>query len=132
MFGFYVTILSKYYTLTTPQQVKNGMIMASTIAASKAGTGSVDDEKNLLWSKGQLINDVSVKELVGLSTHIGQNNKLVEEGIFKMGDYTIVAIPSIIVPNPKTLVGMGDTISSLSLVGAGNFNDLDIEHLSEI
>lgn len=49
-----------------------------------------------------------------------------------MGDMTIVCVPSIIIPNPKTLVGMGDTISSLSLVGAGNYNDLDMEHAAEI
>lgn len=52
------------------------MLMAATVAASKCGVGNVDDEKNLLWSRGQLINEVSVKELVGLSKHIGCNNKL--------------------------------------------------------
>lgn len=41
-------------------------------------------------------------------------------GICQVGEFTIIATPSIIIPKPKTLVGMGDTISSLSIVGSGN------------
>lgn len=96
------------------------MILAATIAAAKALTGNVDDEKNLMAAKGEKVGEIGAKELCELSKHIGNGNKLIEEGICQVGDLIIVATPSIIIPKPKTLVGMGDTISSLSIVGAGN------------
>jgi ADP-dependent phosphofructokinase/glucokinase len=44
--------------------------------------------------------------------------QLVEEGIFENDEIEIIAVPTIIIDKPITLVGMGDTISSISLVGA--------------
>ena len=46
------------------------------------------------------------------------SNKLMEEGIFINDEIEIIAVPTIIIDNPVTLVGMGDTISSISLVAA--------------
>lgn len=45
-------------------------------------------------------------------------NNILEEGIFTNADIEIIAVPTIIIDHPITLVGMGDTISSISLVGA--------------
>lgn len=64
MFGFYISFLTKHYKLTTPEQVRNGMIMAATIAAAKAKTGNVDVENNLMAAKGELVGEVGIKELV--------------------------------------------------------------------
>jgi ADP-dependent phosphofructokinase/glucokinase len=41
-----------------------------------------------------------------------------EEGIFVNNELEIIAVPTIIIDKPITLVGMGDTISSISLVAA--------------
>ena len=40
------------------------------------------------------------------------------DGIYEGNEFDVIAIPTIIVPKPKTLVGMGDTISSISLIAA--------------
>jgi ADP-dependent phosphofructokinase/glucokinase len=52
-----------------------------------------------------------------LSKEEGQNN-IKDHGIFIGKKYDVVAIPSKIIDKPITLVGMGDTISSLSLIGS--------------
>jgi len=41
-----------------------------------------------------------------------------ETGIVSNDKYDLIAVPTILIDKPKTLVGMGDTISSISLVGA--------------
>ena len=52
-----------------------------------------------------------------MSLEFGENN-LIEEGIFTNNTIEIIAVPTIIIDKPITLVGMCDTISSISLVGA--------------
>ena len=41
-----------------------------------------------------------------------------ETGIFNTPEFDLIAVPTILIEKPVTLVGMGDTISSISLVGA--------------
>ena len=37
------------------------MILASTIAAGKAGTGTIEVEANLLWAHGHTVHDHSLR-----------------------------------------------------------------------
>ena len=43
---------------------------------------------------------------------------LAAAGITEYRGFDLIAVPTILIEKPLTLVGMGDTISSLSLVGA--------------
>lgn len=120
MFGLYIT-LQKRGHLISPIKNRNGMQLAAVIAAAKAGTGSINEKSALLWAKDKEVSDVGINELKSLSDEVGKTlgaNELVAEGIFTNDELEIIAIPSIIIDNPVTLVGMGDTISSISLVGA--------------
>ena len=120
MFGLYITLQKRGYKIS-PIQNRKGMQLAANIAASKAGTGSIDSKDVLLWSKDQLVSDIGLKELNNLSELIKKefgSNNLLEEGIFMNDEIEIIAVPTIIIKNPVTLVGMGDTISSVSLVAA--------------
>jgi ADP-dependent phosphofructokinase/glucokinase len=120
MFGLYITIQKKGFKIS-PLQNRKGMQLAANIAATKAGTGTINSHDILLWSKDQQVSEIGLNELKNLSETVqdifGANN-LLEEGIFTNNDIEIIAIPTIIIENPITLVGMGDTISSVSLVGA--------------
>ena len=119
-FGLYITIQKKGYR-DTPRQTRNGMTLAATIAASKASTGSIEKEENLLCAAGKTIGAVSEKEIRALSAYFAREygeSRLADQGIHEAEDFDVVAVPTIIVEDPVTLVGMGDTISSLSLVGA--------------
>ncbi|MEA2042886.1 MAG: ADP-dependent glucokinase/phosphofructokinase [Bacteroidota bacterium] len=120
MFGLYVTIQRKGFVVT-PRQNREGMQLAAVIAASKASTGAVDDYDALLSAKDEKVSDISLGELHNLSDYISKefgDNQLSETGIFEADTFDLIAVPSIIIDKPVTLVGMGDTISSVSLVGA--------------
>ncbi len=120
MFGLYVTLQKKGYQLS-PIQNRKGMQLAANVAASKAGTGDINSFDILLWSKDKEVSDIGLNELKSLSETVSQKfgtNNLIEDGIFTDDSVEIIAVPTIIIDKPITLVGMGDTISSISLVGA--------------
>ena len=113
MFGLYVTLQDTGFKIKPEQNLK-GMITAATIAAAKAGTGTID---NLLFAHGNTVSDVGLIEASGLATSIGQND-LDVNGITRYRQWDLVVVPTILIEKPVTLVGMGDTISSISLVAA--------------
>jgi ADP-dependent phosphofructokinase/glucokinase len=97
------------------------MVFAATLAAAKAGTGSLEKEENLLWAHGREVSDHSLKELKALSDYLQMTYGIASfesSGIAQTPDFRVVAVPTILIEKTVTLVGMGDTISSLSLVGA--------------
>ena len=120
MFGLYVTLQQKEYKITPEQNLK-GMQLAAVIAAAKAGTGAIDKQEALLWAKDLEVSDVGLNELQALSNAINKEDKtdsFMETGIFSTPEFDLIAVPTILIDKPVTLVGMGDTISSISLVGA--------------
>ncbi len=124
MFGLYITLLkpaSQGPKAFDPEANRAGMAFAATVAAAKAGTGSIEDAKNLLWAHGREVADHSLKELNALDAYITQTHGvsgLAQTGIAHCDGFVVVAVPTILIDKPVTLVGMGDTISSLSLLGA--------------
>ena len=94
------------------------------MAAGKAGTGAIDTPAALLWALGKDVSDVGLGELKRLAALPelggagGADGTLLTTGIFEGADFDVIAVPTILVDRPVTLVGMGDTISSVSLVAA--------------
>ncbi len=120
MFGLYLTIQKRDF-MVGAEESRNGMQLAAVIAATKAGTGAIDSEEVLLWAKDRAVSDIGLQELKALSDHISKNfgaNELPEKGIWANNEFELIAVPTILIDKPVTLVGMGDTISSISLVAA--------------
>jgi ADP-dependent phosphofructokinase/glucokinase len=120
MFGLYVTLQKGGFKVSTEQN-RNGMQLAATVAAAKAGTGAINEKDVLLWAKDHEVSDVGLKELDLLSSVVQEtfgSHQLMETGIYTNEELEIIAVPTILIEKPVTLVGMGDTISSVSLVGA--------------
>ena len=120
MFGLYITLQKKDFSLT-PVQNRNGMQLAAVIAAAKAGTGAINSRDVLLWAADRDVSDKGLDELKALAELVEADfgpNDLMNSGIYENGEIEIIAVPTILIDNPVTLVGMGDTISSISLVGA--------------
>lgn len=113
MYGLYLTLQDKDFHIT-PSQNLAGMMTASTLAAVKARTGSIAEPAPDVAE----ISDVGLIELDSLATHLGQPT-LSQTGIGHYLKWDIIAVPTILVENPVALVGMGDTISSISLISAG-------------
>lgn len=116
MFGLYLTLQDKDFPVT-PRQNRNGMCLAATVAAGKAGTGNLNQKENLLWAKGHDVCDCGLDCLRKIAAVI-RNDDFVAEGIGSYQGFDVIAVPTILVEKPVTLVGMGDTISSVSLIGA--------------
>ena len=93
------------------------MCLAATVAAGKAGTGSLDNHDKLLWANGRDVCTEGLEALQAVGGYIGDDN-FINEGIGSYLDFDIIAVPTILIAKPVTLVGMGDTISSVSLIGA--------------
>ena len=116
MFGLYMALQNKGWRIT-PAQNKNGMMLAATVAASKAGLGQLATVQDLLWAHGQEVGEKSLRELHVLAQYI-DSGTLEVTGMASVEEFDLIAVPTIIIPQPRTLVGMGDTISSVSLIGA--------------
>ena len=120
MFGLYITLQRKNFKIT-PEQNRKGMQTAAVVAAGKAGTGTLEKKENLLWAKDKSVSEIALNELNNLAQYIETNfkqNDLPETGIFEYSEFDMIAVPTIIVEKPVSLVGMGDTISSVSLLAA--------------
>ena len=114
MFGLYVTIQDKRYPFNVEQNLK-GMIVAAVISSSKALKGKLNKYENLTETMSYPISRQGMEELENLSLKLNKPELLLK-GWCIIGDYQISAVPTILIDKPKTLVGMGDTISSVSLV----------------
>ncbi len=120
MFGLYLTIQKKHFSIS-PIKNRNGMLLAATIAAAKAGTGAINTRDVLLWANGESVSDIGLNELTTLHAEIAKSSppeNLMETGIVEYKNLDVIAVPTILIDKPITLVGMGDTISSVSLVAA--------------
>ncbi|HTB21858.1 MAG TPA: ADP-dependent glucokinase/phosphofructokinase [bacterium] len=124
MFGLYVTLIRPEARSGGPtfdaKANRDGMVFAATLAATKAGTGSLENPETLLWAHGREVSDHSLAELKALAEHLRAAHGvegLADSGLASTPGFEVVAVPTILIEKPVTLVGMGDTISSLSLVG---------------
>ncbi len=116
MFGLYLTLQNQNFPVS-PEANRRGMMLAATVAAGKAGSGDLNRAENLLWAAGHPVADAGLKELSALAEYLGKP-ELAESGICTVEEFSLICVPTIIIDKPKTLVGMGDTISSMSLIGA--------------
>lgn len=115
-FGMYLTLQNRGFVIS-PEQNRCGMMLAAVVAATKAGTGNIDAPDKLLWAHGKEVADIGLDELKNLAEYL-QDDSFAQTGIGTLAEYDIIAVPTILVEKPLTLVGMGDTISSVSLIGA--------------
>jgi ADP-dependent phosphofructokinase/glucokinase len=116
MFGLYVVVQDKDFSFT-PEANLRGMEVAALAAASKAGLGAINKNNDILWASGREVSDTGLNELRDLAEFIG-DEKFLETGICEYKGYDIISLPTILIDKPLTTVGLGDTISSLSLVSA--------------
>jgi len=120
-FGCYVTVQRPSF-LCSPEANREGMVVAAALAAGKAATGSLEHPEALPWAVGRSPSEAGLSEMAALARALGlgaqETAEWMETGIHRTPDLQVVAIPTVLVDRPVSLVGMGDTISSVSLTGA--------------
>lgn len=114
MFGLYLTIQDEYYPYSVEQNLK-GMMTAAVVSSSKAFVGALEKYEDISKTLGYSVSKTGLKELQNLALSLNKP-ELTETGTCVFENYKISAVPTILIDKPKTLVGMGDTISSVSLL----------------
>lgn len=114
MFGLYMTLQDPNFPYSAQQNL-NGMMTASVVSSSKAYNGEISKHEDILKAVDFEVSDFGLDELKLLADKIS-SQQLIETGIANIDQYILSTIPTIIIDKPKSLVGMGDTISSVSLL----------------
>ena len=114
MFGLYLTVQDSRFPYTAEQNLK-GMMTAAVVSSSKAYNGEIVKYKDVSKTLGKPVSNQGITELLVLSAQLNKP-ELLTNGICEIDDVYVSAIPTILIDKPKTLVGMGDTISSVSLL----------------
>ncbi|MHA1344900.1 MAG: ADP-dependent glucokinase/phosphofructokinase [Candidatus Heimdallarchaeaceae archaeon] len=115
----YFLLLSPLISEESAYIRKNSLIISSLFAAVKAKNGFINkqtDTKLIDYN----ISKRGLEELQNLENYLktiwnGDGN-LINDGYIQTKTYTVVGVPTIVVPFPKQLVGLGDTISLMSLL----------------
>lgn len=98
---------------------KQGLLLSSLIAAIKA-TGTEITSLNQIQNVSLNITEEGLKSLEHLHEYLinqyPTDDNLYVNGFFNSPFFSLVGIPTIIVKNPKTTVGLGDHISSISII----------------
>ncbi len=114
MFGLYLTLQDSRFPYTPEQNLK-GMMTAAVVSSSKAFNGELAKYEDVAKTYGMPVSDQGLKELSALADMLGKP-ELLETGLCEIDGIYVSAVPTILIDKPKTLVGMGDTISSVSLL----------------
>ncbi len=114
MFGLYMTLQDRDFIHSAAQNL-NGMMTASVVSSSKAYNGELAKYEDVIKTLNMCVSPLGLDELNVLSEKL-HKPELLNTGICEVENYILSAVPTIIVEKPKTLVGMGDTISSVSLL----------------
>lgn len=114
MFGLYLTVQDVRFPYSAEQNLK-GMMTAAVVSSSKAQHGEIAKYKDVSRTLGKPVASQGVAELLMLASWLNKQ-ELLTDGICEVEGVQVSAVPTILVDKPKTLVGMGDTISSVSLL----------------
>ncbi|MHA1203227.1 MAG: ADP-dependent glucokinase/phosphofructokinase [Candidatus Heimdallarchaeaceae archaeon] len=115
----YFLILSKPIEQKEAKIRKQGLLMSSLLAAIKAEgkeITSLDEIQNVSLD----ISSKGLEELKQLQKHLettySTKGSLQQNGIIHSPSFSLIGVPTIIVKDPKAIVGLGDLISSFSIL----------------
>lgn len=114
MFGLYLTIQDTRFPYSAEQNLK-GMMTAAVVSSGKAYNGEISKYEDVSKTLGMPVAERGINELSALSSMLNKP-ELLDSGICEVDGFKVSAVPTILIDKPKTLVGMGDTISSVSLL----------------
>ena len=116
--GFYL-VLSSPITKHQVQKRKRSLIYASLNAAKKAEKGELEFN-NILSDSHYMVSNAGIEQLIALekylSTEVEEESNFSRSGNINTPTFTLVGIPTIVIKKPKHLVGLGDTISLISVL----------------
>jgi len=122
-FGFHILLLKKPFD--NPEKARDALVFSALVACVKAKEGTRYVTLKGLKKAEFQISETGVNQLNAFEGGIDEERKkrhssferkwLLREGIFDLGDHFAIIIPTPIVQNPQSTVGLGDTVSSIAL-----------------
>lgn len=117
--GYYVLLLEESYPVP-PEIVRESCLLASTANAAKALHGEIASTEQVSEATRVPLSPIGEEQITRFANGLAQAGHPIppdfqESGIVRFEDHTVVVMPAHVVPNPVSTVGMGDTISSISL-----------------
>lgn len=104
---------------------RNSLVFAALMGYKKAKTGSLKSLDDL-GCYSSSVSSKGLKHLTSLNEHLLSyycgTCSLIDDGFFYTKEFSLSAVPTIMVKNPKSLVGLGDTISLSSILAEQAFN----------
>ncbi|MBD3192383.1 MAG: hypothetical protein GF308_17220 [Candidatus Heimdallarchaeota archaeon] len=121
-FGCYLVLHRKKPSIN-PERIRAALCFSSLIAAERAKTGTINQHSSI----EPFLNNFTgkeehfpktFKELASAIEKKGlcSRDQFLASGILEHNNYFIIAVPTILIDNPKFTVGLGDTISSTAFV----------------
>ncbi|MDI6734706.1 MAG: ADP-dependent glucokinase/phosphofructokinase [bacterium] len=107
--GYYICLTKDEHG--NPQDVRDGLIFASILAAYRTKEGFIKREE-LQKGLAVPISDAGFKQMRLTGNHLLTNKEFYKTGITKLGDYNLIFVPTRVIAKPKLTVGLGDTISA--------------------
>ncbi len=116
--GYYVLILEKPYELD-PTHVRDACLFGSAVNAIKAKYGGYVHLDAVAEAGELMLSDIGLEQVRAFGEEMRQQGVAVpenfaEEGVLEMDDHYVLVIPAHVIAEPRSTVGMGDTISSSS------------------
>ena len=114
-FDYYIC-LTKRSQRTSPKRTRQAMILSAVIAAQRAETGSVGNKTTFNSAKAISISEEGLAQMAALAKHISAPSNFMKTGIAEYNDYNVIFLPTTVVSDPVSTVGLGDTISSIAFL----------------
>ncbi len=120
---FYL-VLSKSITKDLLIYRRNSLVFAALMGYQKAKTGSIKSLDDLRCYPSK-VSSKGWKHLTSLNEYLlsyyNGTCSLIDDGFFYTKEFALNAIPTVMVKKPKSLVGLGDTISLSSILAEQAF-----------
>lgn len=122
-FGFHILLLKKPFEY--PEKARDALVYSALAACVKAKEGTRYVTLAEMKKASFQISETGVNQLNAFEGGVDEARKkrhssfdrkrLLREGVFDLGDHFAIIIPTPIVQNPQSTVGLGDTVSSTAL-----------------
>jgi len=107
--GYYLCVIDKEHS---PENCRKALLFASLAAGMKAKNGDICSIEDIRKGLDIPISKIGYKKLKEFG-----DKKFVETGVFDEEDHFLIIVPTKVIENPKSTVGLGDVISCLSFIG---------------
>lgn len=111
--GYYLALVDAEFT--DGEKCRDGMLFAATLAASRSTIGKVGSYEDILAGLDVPLADKTTERLTALAEELGSPS-FIETGIGSKNGRHVVFVPTKVVAKPVLTVGLGDLISSSSLI----------------